>query len=66
MSSFCKQCSLEMFQEDFRELAGLLSHEDADNGYLLEALCEGCGPTIVNEDGVCMKPDCLKRHNGEV
>jgi len=46
MADFCKQCSEEMFGQDFGDLA---FGEDR----LWEAICEGCGFTIVDGDGVC-------------
>jgi hypothetical protein len=43
MSDFCKQCSIKIFKEDFKDLAGL--------GQRAEVLCEECGPIFVNMDG---------------
>lgn len=62
MADFCKQCSEEIFGEDFEDLKGL------GNGRKLKPLdgwvtiCEGCGPTIVNEKGECISSRCLKKH----
>lgn len=54
MSSFCKDCSIAMFGEDFKELAGI-----AEPGSLAVVLCEGgrqksCpgGYIVVDEHGV--------------
>jgi hypothetical protein len=49
---FCKQCSLELFGKDLRELAG--------DGKRI-ANCAGCGTIMVDEDGACMS-DCTKAH----
>lgn len=64
MADFCKQCSLEMFGEDFRELAHLMdeSKYDTENGWGAGVLCEGCGPTVVDYEGVCHAENCLKEH----
>lgn len=65
MADFCKQCSLEIFQDDFRELAGLGYGTPLKPGMGWTALCEGCGPTLVDDDGACISPHCDKKH-GEV
>lgn len=54
MADFCKQCSIEIFGGDFRELAGLISQEQAEGGLIARVLCEGCGPTQVNIEGECL------------
>lgn len=63
MANFCKQCSLETFGQDFRELADLVTPEQYALGRVGLALCEGCGAINVNPDGVCVSPDCLKAHS---
>ncbi len=63
MAEFCQQCSLEIFNEDFKELAGL-GHEELLPGYGWQALCEGCGMTLVDNDGKCVNKDC-KKHGKE-
>lgn len=66
MADYCKQCSMELFGEDCKELAGIgqgLALPGPDYGY--EALCEGCGPTVVNDEGVCIYPKCLKQHGAQ-
>ena len=55
MADFCKQCSEDMFGEDFGDLANLAGPHD------VHALCEGCGATVVGPDGSC-KTDCLEHH----
>ena len=45
MSSYCKQCSIKHFGEDFKDFA-------AESPGLISGLCEGCGGWIVtNEKG---------------
>lgn len=67
MADFCKQCSLEIFGEDFKECAlpegsELRGTLPPEHGWA--ALCEGCGPTIVDDEGVCINPGCT-RHGTE-
>ena len=62
MADFCKQCSEEIFGEDSRELADLGGKEKLEPGYGWIVLCEGCGPTRVDDDGKCMCSDCDKKH----
>jgi hypothetical protein len=54
MSEFCQDCSIKMFGKDFRDLAHTNDHEDA--------LCEVCGPIIVDSNG--KKIGLLKRDLG--
>lgn len=44
------------------ELAGLSTPEDTNNGFYAQALCEGCGPTLVDHEGNCRYHDCLQKH----
>lgn len=68
MADFCKQCAKEMWGEeipnDFAFLRNAYPEEVANlkegEGFLV--LCEGCGPTVVDPDGVCITPDCLEKH----
>lgn len=57
MADFCKQCSIQYLGSDFGDLAGI-----ADPGMLSSQLCEGCGYTWVDENGVCCS-DCMQRHS---
>jgi len=57
MADFCKQCSEELFNEDFGDLANL-----CEPSHHIYALCEGCGKTIVNHAGVCVDTNCMKHH----
>jgi hypothetical protein len=64
MADFCKQCSEELFGKDFEDLKGL-SREHSEplapgEGYIV--ICEGCGLTVVDEDGKCIS-DCMKHHD---
>lgn len=60
MSDFCKQCSIEIFNEDHKELAGLAGEKPLSIGYGMAALCEGCGSIVVDNDGVCIADWCEK------
>lgn len=51
MADFCKQCSIEMFCEDYGDLAELVPWLNL--GVVMSALCEGCGPCYVEIDGEC-------------
>ena len=52
MADFCKKCSLDVWGEDTKDLAGLLTIDEAASGeYATPVLCEGCGSIYVNQDG---------------
>ena len=55
MADFCKQCSNNIFGDDFRELAGLVKE-----GEFADVICEGCGFITVDYDGRCVTPNCLE------
>lgn len=62
MADFCKQCSIENFGEDFRDLADWLPPEEKETpGLLVRVLCEGCGATVVDNNGKC-HGHCLLNH----
>ncbi len=63
MADFCKQCSIEHFEKDFKELAGLGDGSILESGFGWQALCEGCGLIIVNDEGICISKACIKKHN---
>lgn len=65
MADFCKQCSIEIFGEDCRDLAGLITKEEVDKGLGVNALCEDCGIAWVDHEGVCHATDCLKHHGAK-
>lgn len=58
MADFCKACSIEMFGEDYGDLANLGGEEPLEEGYGYAVICEGCGPTLVNKAGECIADDC--------
>lgn len=60
MAEFCKQCSIDMFGEDFKELAGLTKTEDWLKELAYQVICEGCGPIQVDPDGNCVSSDCIR------
>ena len=60
MADLCKQCSIDQFGEDLGDLKGLA--KDRDTVYLV--ICEGCGPTVVDVDGLCVGK-CLENHHEE-
>jgi hypothetical protein len=62
MADFCKQCSLEIFGKDYKDMAGLSTEEHTKKGKFAIVLCEDCGATQVDHDGVCISKDCLKKH----
>ena len=68
MADFCRQCSLQLFGEDFKDLAGLVTEEQFKEKHLVSlVICEGCGYTEVNHLGECMIDDCLEKgHPGYV
>lgn len=59
MSDFCKQCSLDHFGEDFKELANITPVEAWNKGEACFAICEGCGPIQVDPDGNCVSSGCM-------
>lgn len=58
MADFCRQASLELFDQDFNDLAGL-----CPPGTMVEVLCEDCGWSIVNYRGECLEGELCK-HGG--
>lgn len=60
MADFCQECSIVMFGSDTRDLAGLLIDptEYTDTMGAL-ALCECCGPVVVDINGKRMSKDFL-------
>jgi hypothetical protein len=62
MADFCKQCSIKIFGEDSKDLAGLSLPEDTKNGLFPIALCEGCGAIQIDHEGTCISTDCLAKH----
>ena len=60
MADFCQQCSIEIFGEDHRDLADLGRGKKAAEGWGWIAICEGCGSTLVNDEGRCVYQHCSK------
>jgi len=63
MADFCKQCSIDMFGEDFGDLANLGPAEELGEGEGWSALCETCGGIVVSQEGTCIADWC--RHHGK-
>ena len=49
MADFCKQTSIELFGEDYKDIYGLCLP-----GMKVEVLCEECGASSVDHLGVCL------------
>ena len=61
MADFCKQCSEELFDEDFGDFKGLCTEDN-----FAEVLCEGCGlDCVVDHEGRCVAEDCISKHGKE-
>jgi len=65
MADFCQQCSMELFGEDFKDLANLGDGSKLEEGQGWVCICEGCGPTIVDDNGVCLSLHSEMNHGGE-
>lgn len=63
MADFCKACSIEVFGEDFGEHKGLSTAEDTANGLYCVGICESCGVTQVDHEGVCIGDCAIPEHN---
>lgn len=62
MSSFCKQCSIDVFGEDFGDMAGISKLEDTKAGLYALVLCEDCGGVQVDHEGNCITHDSKPGH----
>ncbi|QDP61579.1 MAG: hypothetical protein Tp138OMZ00d2C19078261_40 [Prokaryotic dsDNA virus sp.] len=62
MADFCKQCSIEIFGEDCGDMKGLGDGSKLEPGFGWACLCEGCGPTVVDDEGTCISMVCDKKH----
>ncbi len=61
MSQFCKQCAVETFGLGrTSNFIGQTSTEQWSCGVATVALCAGCGPTLVDPDGICVSQECDK------
>jgi len=61
MADFCRQCSIDLFGEDFGDLKGLTDPESWAKGLAACAICEGCGWIQVDPAGNCVSSDCLEK-----
>jgi len=61
MADFCRQCSIDIFGEDHRELAGITTQEAWEDGRAACVICEGCGFIQVDPEGNCVSFDCLAK-----
>lgn len=64
MADFCKQCSEELWGEDTKDLCGVGDKTEVlEEGEGFAALCESCGPILVDHVGQCLGGIlCLERH----
>lgn len=62
MADFCLQCSLEVWGEDSKDLAGITTPDDWAQGKAAVVVCEGCGPIQVDPEGRCINVDCAEKH----
>lgn len=52
MADFCKGCHADMFGPGLEnDLSGLSTADDTAHGLYTAALCEGCGPILVDHTG---------------
>ncbi len=65
MADFCHKCSIDLFGEDFGDLAGITEEEPWRQGLACIVICEGCGPIQVDPLGNCVSEDCLKKGHVE-
>jgi len=56
---------MDLFAEDYKELAGLGDGSKLEEGKGWVCICEGCGPTVVDDDGVCLSLHCMMNHGEE-
>lgn len=63
MANFCKQCSIENFGKDFLDMHGCISEKEAAEGFGAVVICEGCGVTTVDHEGVC-QGGCARKDHG--
>lgn len=56
MADFCKKCSIAVWGEDTKDLAGLITAEQSAEGLKVAVICEGCGPIFVDHNGCKVEP----------
>lgn len=64
MADLCRQCSIETWGKDVKDLCALGKGKPLAPGYGWSVICEGCGPTLVDNRGVCISNKCIKEHGG--
>lgn len=64
MADFCNQCARDHALPE-GDMAELMPGTPLAPGEGITALCEGCGPTLVNKQGDCVYHHCLKEHGKE-
>lgn len=62
MADFCKQCSIDVFGEDFGDMAGISKPEDTAKGFYAGVLCEDCGYIQVDHLGNCITHGSQPKH----
>ena len=62
MADFCRDCSIQIFGRDYRDLAGITTEGNWKSDYAAWVLCEGCGPIQVDPNGNCVGGNCLINH----
>lgn len=64
MADFCQQCSEELFDRDYNDLANLGDlNVPLQEGEGYPVICEGCGFIRVDRAGQCLgDDDCLRKH----
>lgn len=66
MADYCKECSVDLFNSDFKELANLSTEEDTKKGLFANVICEGCGFVQVDHTGKCLGgANCTEGHSYE-
>lgn len=65
MADFCQQCSIALFDEDFRDTAEVMPREAYTDGSGYAVICEGCGYTVVDFDGKCIADWCQEHGTKE-
>ena len=54
MASFCSQCSIDLFGEDYGDFKRRGKQRNKlKPGYFYLELCEDCGAALVNDNGIC-------------
>lgn len=64
MADFCEQCTKALYPDEdvTNDFVNLQNYPPLKQGEGFVVICEGCGPTMVNNAGVCIDPTCFKKH----